>query len=359
MRWGLSAIKGIGAAAVRPLIEDRKKHGAFKSLADMAKRVDLHADAGKKTLELLVKTGAFDSFGLPRDTMIRIIPDLVKFSESKHSNQKRGQRSLFDLGNSDEQTSEFADHDVSPQWVGHRGAKVTATLEALEEERKLTGIYMTGHPIDFYAHDVQRFGKSSLLQASQLAGQGAFTMVAIIQGTNERIAKNGSRLCYVALEDKSGRIEAIMGEKDLPQAFPVPGTPVVVQGKISKFPDGTISSRVKLMRVISLEEVRQQSIKKLTITFDVRSGASKASRTEMTSGASLSSETTSSLKTQIQKLHTEIGRRTGPTELYLEVIYPSSTVALKAAQGVELTDKLIRTIKELSQKGLTCTGRYG
>lgn len=338
IRWGLAAIKGIGAPAVKPLIEERKRGGPYKNLPDMAKRVNLHMDVSKKTMELLVKTGAFDSFGMPREDMLQIMGDLVKYSESKHASKKQGQRSLFDLATDEDATKEHADHDVSPQWLGVPGAKIPVTLAALEEERKLTGIYMTGHPIDFYAHDVQRFGKCQLMMAPQFAGKGNFTMVAILQGTNERITKTGSRLCYIALEDRSGRVEAIMGEKDIPPAFPPPGTPVVVQGKVSKLPDGTISSRIKIMRVITLEEVRQQSIRKLTVTVDTRQGASAVVSPEQ----------------KIRKLKETIAGRNGPTELQIEVVYPGSTVSLKAAKGVELTDKLIRTIKDLA-----CTGRYG
>jgi len=275
--------------------------------------------------------------------MLSIASDIVKYSESKHSSRKMGQRSLFDLvlegGDFDAvPRDDFTDHDVSPQWLGKPGAKIPIPLAELEEERRLTGIYMSGHPMDFYAHDAQCFGKCSLAQAGTFAGKGNFTIVAILQGVSERLSKTGARLCYISLEDKTGRTEAIMGENDIPQAFPVPGTPVVVQAKISKLPDGTISSRIKVLKVLTLEEVRQQSIKKLTITLDTRQGAASAVTAEQS----------------LRQLQQAIGSRKGPTQLNLEVIYPESTVRLKPTHGVELSDQLIRTIKDSS-----CLGRYG
>jgi DNA polymerase-3 subunit alpha len=360
IRWGLTAIKGIGAPALVTLVAERSKNGIFKNLADLAKRVNLHAETGKKTLELLIKCGAFDSFGLSRVHMLQIIGEIVKYSESRHSHEKRGIKSLFDFAPVDSDAS-LEDHDIPAQWLGNPQTTYTQSLESLEEERKLMGIYMTGHPMDFYAHDAKRFGKSTLAGAFDLAGKGPFTIVAILQGTNERITKTGTRLCYIALEDRTSRLEAVMSEKDIPSAFPVPGTPVVVQAKISKLPDGTISSRIKLLRVISLEEIRQNSVKKLTVSFDVRAGATKSPLTEKNRRVNLDVDAAASLmlKQQINRLKEAIGPRKGHTELHLEVIYPGSTVNLKVDHGIELTDKLVRTIKTLSHADVLCLGRYG
>ena len=337
IRWGLAAMKGIGAPSVQPLIEERHRNGPYKSLADIAKRVNLQTNVGKKTMELLIKAGALDSFGMTREHMLSINTDLVKFSESLHSSKKRGQRSLFDLDNTD-QDGDLSDHDVAPAWVGTMGKKVPITLESLEDERKLLGIYLSGHPINFYRPDVQRFGKCYLNQAFGLAGKGPFTMVAILQDAQERMTKTGARLCYVTLDDSTGSIEAMMGEKDIPPAFPPPGTPVVVQCKVSKLPDGTISTRVRISKIMTLEEVRQQNIKKFTITVDTRAGASA----------------TLTAAERIKRLSEVVGTRGGPSDLRVEVIYPDSTVAMTAPRGIELTNKLLRTLAEAS-----FGGRYG
>ncbi len=338
IRWGLSAIKGIGAPSVKTLVEERLQNGPYKSLADIAKRVNLQASVGKKTLELLIKSGGLDSFGMTREHLLSIVADLVKFSDSVHSSKKRGQRSLFDLNDNSESGSDNADHDVAPAWVGVMGAQVPITLESLEEERKLLGIYLSGHPIHFYSQDVQRFGKCFLNQAFQLAGKGNFAMVAILQGVQERMSKTGAKLCYITLDDQSGTIEAMMGEKDIPPAFPPPGTPVVVQAKVSKLPDGTISTRVRITKVITLEEVRQQSIKKFTITIDARPGATAVI----------------DVAERVRRIKEAIGSRGGPADLKFEMIYPDATVALTANKGVELTNKLLRSVMEAS-----CGGRYG
>ncbi|MCX6118256.1 MAG: DNA polymerase III subunit alpha [Proteobacteria bacterium] len=342
IRWGLAAIKGIGASSVRPIIEARQVSGPFKDFVDLAQRVNLHQAVGKKTLELLIKIGAFDSFGMTRNHMLSIISDIVKFSESLHADKKRGQKSLFDFATDSEDKSP-AITGAFPQWIGIENLKVPVTLDGLNDEKKLIGIYMTGHPIDFYPHDVKRFARCNLSEAFNFAGKGDFTMVAIIQETTERLTKTNTRLAYIKLEDRSGSIEAIMGAEDIPLAFPVPGTPVLVNARVRKLPDGTVSTRVKLMRVTPLEQVRQQAIKSLTITIDARTASARQGASALLSP-----------KERIQQIRESIGDLKGNTELIFEMIYDQSSARIKAPNGIELTDKLLRKLRELS-----CSGRYG
>ena len=241
IRWGLAAIKGIGAASVKSLVDNRNAQGPFKSLFDMARRVNLHADVGKKTMELLIKTGAMDQFGLSREHMLAIIGDVVKYSETHFTAKKQGQKSLFDFG--DDQSSQDSDssQDAHPSWIGIAGKSCPISLESLEEERKLTGMYLTGHPMDFYKADVKRFSKTTIADAPKLAslnGKDKIHMVCIFQAGNVGLSKKDQKpRAFVTLEDRTAKIEAMMFEKDIPQAFPIAGTPVCVQGSIRKLPD--------------------------------------------------------------------------------------------------------------------------
>ena len=328
IRWGLAAIKGIGPQSVAPLVENREKNGPYKSLADMAKRVNLHAGVGKKTLELLIKTGALDFLGLPREHLLGIIGDVVKYSETIHADRKKGQRSLFDAAE-EEGTIDAEEHGIPPSWIGQAGKKIPLTLEALEEERKLIGIYMSGHPIEFYADDMRRFSKCTLSQVADHVGKQGMYMVVLLQDVQERLSKAGKKICYITLEDKTGRVEAMMFEKNIPPAFPVRGTPVCVHATMRKLPDGTFT-RLAIERILTLEEVRQQSIKQITVTVDTRKGASALEHTEA-----------------LKSLHHVIQNRGGPAKLRLEVIYPGATVALDTDRGIELSDRLIRQLKTM------------
>jgi DNA polymerase-3 subunit alpha len=332
IRWGLAAIKGIGASAVRPLIAERRDNGPFKSLFDMARRVNLHADVGKKTMELLIKTGALDQFGLTREHMIGVIGDVIKYSETHFTAKKQGQRSLFDFGDDHDQQDSAESQDAHPAWLGTFGRQWPITLESLEEERKLTGIYLTGHPIDFYKADCKRFSKTTLADAPKLAspnGKDKIHLIAIFQSGSIGISKKDQKpRAFVTIEDRTAIIEAMMFELDIPAAFPTPGTPVWIQGSIRKLPDGT-TTRMKVDRILTLEEVRQQSVKSYTISVDIRQGAS--AKPEVMEG--------------LKSLASLADKNAGPTRLRIELQYPHSTVVMNASRSIELTNEFLRAVQ--------------
>lgn len=340
IRWGLAAIKGIGAGSVKPLVDERLKNGPFTSLFDMARRVNLHFDVSKKTMELLIKTGALDQFGLSRQHMLSIIGDVVKYSDTHYSAKKQGQKSLFDFGEGDEEQNSSQNQDAHPDWIGKTGYKAPMTIDLLEEEKKLTGIYLTGHPLDFYEPDLRKFGKATLSDAHQyasLSGKDKIQIVAIFQAGTVTISRKDQKpRAFILLEDRTGAVEAMMFEKDIPPNFPPPGTPVWVQASIKKLPDGTVM-RMKVERVLTIEEIRQQAVKSYTVSIDMRQGATAIADP----------------KPAIQALANMASKSPGPTRLKIELDYPDSKVVLNAGSGVELTNQFVRSIRAA---GLT--GRY-
>ncbi len=338
IRWGLAAIKGIGATSVKALVDERTTNGPFKNLFDMARRVNLHADVSKKTMELLIKTGAMDQFGMTREHMLSIVADVVKYSETHFTAKKQGQRSLFDFGDDQEQQETSSSQDAHPSWLGDPSKKFPITLESLEEERKLTGLYLTGHPIDFYAADCRKFSKTNLADAPKFAslnGKDKIHLVVIFQGGSIGISKKDQKpRAFVTLDDRSATVEAMMFEKDIPPAFPPEGAPVWVQASIRKLPDGT-TTRMKLDRILTLEEVRQQAIKSYTISVDLRQGATIEA----------------DVKVKLNQLASFAAKNKGPTKLKIELQYPDSTVVMNAAQQIELTNEFMRTVQTSGLNG--------
>lgn len=338
IRWGLAAIKGIGAASVKPLVEERSKNGPFTSLFDVARRVNLHFDVSKKTMELLIKTGALDQFGLSREHMLSIIGDVVKYSETHFAAKKQGQKSLFDFGSSDETQASPSSQDAHPDWIGKTGYKAPLTIELLEEEKKLTGIYLTGHPLDFYEADHKKFGKTTLAEAhihASLSGKDKVQIVAIFQAGTVAISRKDQKpRAFVHLEDRTGAVEAMMFEKDIPASFPTSGTPVWVQASIKKLPDGTVM-RMKVERILTIEEIRQQAVKSYTVSINMRQGASAVQ------------DPTPALNA-LAKMASQCR---GPAKLRIELDYSDSKVVLNAADGVELTNAFIRSIRAVGLSG--------
>jgi DNA polymerase III subunit alpha len=338
IRWGLAAIKGIGAASITPLIEERAKNGPFVNLFDMARRVNLHFDVSKKTMELLIKTGALDQFGSSRSHMLSIIGDVVKYSETHFTAKKQGQKSLFDFGSGDTVVDNTANQDAHPDWIGTPGFKAPLTTTLLEEEKKLTGMYLTGHPLDFYEADLKKFGKTTLADAPQhasLSGKDKIQIVALFQASTIVISRKDQKpRAFVLLEDRTGAVESMMFEKDIPSSFPVPGTPVWVQASIRKLPDGSVM-RMKVERVLSIEEIRQQAVKSFTVSVDMRQGACLATNPKPT----------------LKHLADMASLSRGPAKLRIELAYPQSKVVLSAGDGVELTNEFICSVQAMGLSG--------
>jgi hypothetical protein len=126
----------------------------------------------------------------------------------------------------------------------------------------------------------------------------------------------------------------MMFEKDIPTSFPVPGTPVWVQASIKKLPDGTVM-RMKVERVLTIEEIRQQAVKSYTVSINMRQGASVIADP----------------KPALNNLAKMASQNRGPAKLRIELDYPDSKVVLNAADGVELTNSFIRSIRSAGLSG--------
>ncbi|WP_309387698.1 DNA polymerase III subunit alpha [Cerasicoccus frondis] len=146
IRFGMSAIKGVGDAAAKVIISEREANGPFKDFHDFAQRVDMKA-VNKRVLECLIKTGAFDYSGIDRqhllDSMEGIIAEVADLQKDKES----GQANLFDL---------LAEPEPAPGKSGGnanydtRGPKMTQA-DRLQFEKELLGFYVSGHPMNAYA----------------------------------------------------------------------------------------------------------------------------------------------------------------------------------------------------------------
>ncbi|MEY4631751.1 MAG: hypothetical protein RIQ81_1871 [Pseudomonadota bacterium] len=274
--FGLGAIKGIGTSVLEELIAEREKNGKFVNLTDLANRVNLHR-VGKKTLELLIQAGALDGFGMSRVHLMDIIGDLVKYSETHHTAKDTGQGSLFDglfeEAGDDTATGQEVEHG-DPAWAPNPANTRPAVtpLEWLAAEKKILGVYVSAHPLDFYREDVRLFSKGRLADVEQLTGKGPVGLVAVFQDAQERLTKSGNRMAYVTLEDETGELEALCFSKDIPEEFPKPGSPVVLVGAMSEGYNGA-PPRFKLERMVPLERVRAERVQGIELRMKI-AGAS-------------------------------------------------------------------------------------
>ncbi|HXH17500.1 MAG TPA: DNA polymerase III subunit alpha [Chitinophagales bacterium] len=266
IRMALSAIKGVGEAAVAEIVKERRENGPFKSIFDFAKRVNLRS-ANKKTFESLAYAGAFDCFGKPRSTYFHTIPaegitvieKAIRYGGQFQKGQGNGANTLFgDLPPLE--TTEPKLPEV-PKW---------GLLEELKYEKDYTGIYISAHPLDDYRLETETFARTKIADIEKMEPKKQeLTLAGIITKAAHRITKKGTGMGIFTLEDYTGSIELglyreeeYLRYKHLLQE----GVLVFVKGTY-EYNDWLKKTEVRLTSMLPLSEVRQRFSKDVTLTL--------------------------------------------------------------------------------------------
>ncbi len=326
--FGLSAIKGIGAQSVEPLVIERKKNGPFKSISDMAYRVNLHK-VGKKTLELLTQAGALDIFGIARPKLFSLLSEIVKFSESHHEAKHVGQRTLFDMG----EHEESANQSSALEWVLTKKEKIPGAPnpEWLKKEKALLGVFLTGHPLKFHSQDKKAFGRVGTADLAKALGKKT-VMIAVLTAVNEKITKTNKKLAALRLEDEDGAIEAVMFEDDIPKEFPESGSIILVVGQPDlSFDKETLRFRVS--KILPIEEVRSEHVERATLRIRPEGGLRAKPK---------------DYEEHLKSLSSHLRQHVGDIPLHLVIDYENSEVDIMLSnQTVDLTDKFIHGLSDV------------
>lgn len=327
--FGLAAIKGIGAGSIEEIVNERQKNGPFVSLTDLAVRVNLHR-AGKKTLELLIEAGALDSFGFTRSRLMAAVGELVKFSEEHHAAQNAGQMSLF--GETDADSEAAVQFDMENEKILAKEEFVHAE-EWLHRERALLGVFLSGHPIDLYRADADRFGKFMIKDIPNQVGQKKQPIVAVLNEISERLTKTGKRMAYVHLEDTTGQYECVMFENEFPPQMPTKDCMVVAYVSVNKSFDGSgLSVRVDGLK--TLQDVRRELVKKAS--FSLPSGQLGGGQSQP-------------LTKVLQSLEQIVRRHPGRTFYEVNLRFQEGVVKIQPGTGgVDLSDQLLNEIRQLA-----------
>lgn len=244
IRFGLSAIKNVGTAAINAILIARKS-GAFISFTDFLHRVDLQK-VNKKVLESLIGAGALDRFG-KRSALIQVLPELRAKLAQLAKAKSSGQNGLFDSVGSD-QGMDYTDHlpDIPEM----------SQTELLKLEKSLLGFYLTDHPVrnivKLVSHKVTH--KISQLDPTFHLGQNV-TIAGLISSSRSVVTKkNNSKMAFATLEDETAAIDLVIFPKLFAQNPNIWETdkPLVVTGRIDNR-DDKASIIVEKAEVIDLD----------------------------------------------------------------------------------------------------------
>ena len=225
LRIGLAAIKTVGEGAVKPLVEERRENGVYQSVDDFCNRAGA-ANLNRRTLESMVKAGAFDSLG-PRGAMLAALDRIVATAQREAQMRSSGQSSLFGgesggPARDDEPGIALGTNDASPE-------------EKAAWERELLGVALSHNPLA--ALSAAAGLGSAVVSVDQLGeemqGQGV-TILGIISTVTERARRDGQRFLIVAMDMLGGQLEVIIWPESLQRTEEVwyPGRTVRVTGKV-------------------------------------------------------------------------------------------------------------------------------
>lgn len=253
IRFGLAAIKNVGTQAVNEIIRARSENGTFKSLAEFCGFLDLRV-VNKKTLESLVKSGAFDSLKTSRKYMIEALEDIVHQAQRKRELILSGQLNLF--GAADEL---IVTSNGRPPDIGQLQDEYSPK-ELQQMEKELTGFYISSHPLDNVPETIQKISTCNLSEVSELPDNSEILILAIASEIDKKLTKSNKLIGIIQLEDILGKVESVMFSDQLTQygSLLLPETPLLVLGRIQQKSEGNTSLQIKAIQL--LEEIKILSI---------------------------------------------------------------------------------------------------
>ena len=327
IRFGISAIKGVGGAAASAIISEREENGPYKDIFDFIQRINL-SNVNKKCIESLVLSGAFDAFGIAREdffaTNIKgetFLDTLVKYGQTYQMEQYNAQTSLF--GGDD-----AIEISTPPLLKG----EIWSDIERLNRERELVGIYLSAHPLDEYKIVLDKLCNTQcadLSDFSKMGGKEDIIIGGIVTDIKDKFTKTGKPCGFVTIEDFKGSGELAMFGEDWGRWSGMfkPGCTVYITAKLKpRFRDSNMLD-LKIQNIEYLQSIKDKAIDSLTISI---------------STDYLTSETAEELKELLT-------RYPGTTKLLFNVIDPKTKhqVLLKSNNtGIDLRQNLISYIEQ-------------
>lgn len=207
IRFGLAAIKGVGEAAVRNIIETRERSGRFTDLFDLANRVDAR-QVNRRVFEALIKCGAVDGIPGNRSQKLAALDTALELAARATRDAELGQVSLF--GDAAAQAPTLA--PTLPR------VAAPTTREMLSWERETLGIFVSGHPLAEIAPLLVRAGATPIRDLQALPDDSAVTVAGTVTTARRTLTKTGQQMLIAQLEDTGGACDVVLFSKAYPQS---------------------------------------------------------------------------------------------------------------------------------------------
>jgi DNA polymerase-3 subunit alpha len=250
IRYGLGAIKGLGAGAIEMLVELRQQK-AFNDLFDLCHRVDLQK-LNRRGLEALIFSGSLDSLGLNRASLVANMEAALQTADQKSFAKTSGQQDFFGL-DMVSHSSQMINEDDWPK------------LKRLQAEKEVLGFYLSGHPLENYAEELSHFISTPLNELTAKAGHH-ITIAGWVLTIRSLWTKRGDRMAVLNLEDASGRLEVTLFSDTYAKYREKLNKDklLIIEGEIQR-DEFTGNTRVLGKKILDITEARETHAKKLLI----------------------------------------------------------------------------------------------
>jgi DNA polymerase-3 subunit alpha len=315
VRFGLSAIKGVGDAAMRTLLEARAAGGAPRSLHELCAAVDPRL-VNKRVLEALIQSGALDSFGARRSQLAAAADTALDWGQKQRADREAGQGSLFGGGP--------AAAEVPPRLPELPDWDERTRLTA---EKATLGFYVTGHPLESHRELLGTFATHATAELREVQPGTEVAVGGIIGGLRRRKSKRGEWWASFSIEDLQGQIEVLL----FPKAYQTchehlaDDRAVLIGGRVE-----TDEDRPRLLadEVCPLDELRERKADAVQVRLDA---------------SALDDET-------VARLRQAIEAHRGEARLYFEIAQPGAfrlVAQAEAAYRVTPSPRLTEALETL------------
>ena len=235
IRFGLVAIKGIGWSAIESLVADREKNGPFRDFEDFCSRM-AGGELNKRAVENLIRAGAFDSMGYKRRALLQVYESVLDGIQRSRRDNISGQMDLF---------GGFGEEETAAPSFRVPELEEFPKRELMAMEKEVTGLYLSGHPMDEYRDKLRRLGVAPIGAIladfdsedgpARYADGQLVSIAGVVQTIRTRPTKNGALMSYVMLEDDSGSMELIAFQRALDSggAYLKENAALFIRGRIS------------------------------------------------------------------------------------------------------------------------------
>lgn len=270
IRFGMMGLKGVGENAIECILEERKNKGRFTSIFDLVKRVNLRA-ASKKSLESLAYSGAFDCFPeyhraqyfINKETNVCGLDIIINFGNKYQAQAQSQVNSLFgDMISLDIPTPQLP---TVEKWT---------LTELLDHEKEVTGIFMSGHPLDHFKFELKHYGMTPLNEFNEVKDapnllpniNKQYRLAGLVVDAQHRTTKTGRSFGALTIEDFTGKTELMLWSDDYVkfQNYLEKGKNILVQGHFKQRYNSE-QYEFKVVSINMLEVIKQSLTKQLVV----------------------------------------------------------------------------------------------